>query len=435
MRSGIIYNIISGVLSLLKVFVKVGLIVCAVYFFAILAARPDREELQGNVPHDLIEKQKPAFYFSVLPCWYDAGMTSIKNSPVKEAGIALMSEGLQFVNWLSLSSLITKISSGSGNSAYAQLSYIRSKGEFLDKLNELQLQAKVDSIDQPDLNTIKNIVSDINGVSAVKWLPALTIFGSDNQFHADLTEVLEGGQQFNSLTLALKLTLILSLFSYLLAIFGGTTLALLYMKCSGKYANMLHGILQVMYIFPVFCIAILAVQFFTSSYYSPYLNWFPGPGSFLLLSSENSFVELLFQQSLYLILPSLIVAIPLSAGIALRWIAGMKGEILKPYIITLKSKGLEQGQINFTHILRNVSLPMVLYFGLLFPALISGILLVENIFAIGGIGRLSYQSVMNEDLSMLLVITAIVATFSILFNKLTRVVMNYIDPRIKTKLT
>lgn len=109
----------------------------------------------------------------------------------------------------------------------------------------------------------------------------------------------------------------------------------------------------------------------------------------------------------------------------------MREEMDKPYVITLKSKGISNHDINTVHVLKNVSLPMIVYFGMLFPSLMSGVLLIENVFSIGGIGRLTWQSVRYDDFMMLLVITALVAMINIFMSQLASKIMKYVDPRLK----
>lgn len=434
MRSGIIHNTFYFFAAIVKVLFKVCVIVLTVYFLATLTSISEEEEPRGNTRTDVLQTQQPAFYFSILPSWYDHRMTFYKKSEVKSAGISLMKQGLDYYDWMYVYQNIIQISDKPGQSSIASLMYLRDKDRLLKEVDNALQKQEIDSISRIQLSNIRSLISGKISNSILKWKPEIHFNGNQNRFHQEIKEVLSGGQKFNSLSLALKLSLILSLFSFLFSIIGGTSLALLYVNSGSFFRRILDLTFQLLYIFPVFCIAIFAVQFFTSSYYSPLLDWFPGPGSFLLLSSDNSFFELLFEQSKYLILPSIIVAVPLSAGIALRWISGMNVELEKPYIKTLESKGVDRKQIYLKHILKNASLPMILYFGLLFPALISGILLVENIFAIGGIGRLTYQSVMQDDLSMLLIITAIVAFFNIIFNKLGQYVMRSVDPRLQNKV-
>jgi ABC-type dipeptide/oligopeptide/nickel transport system permease component len=229
---------------------------------------------------------------------------------------------------------------------------------------------------------------------------------------------------------AFNLSFVLSLLAYLSTILFGTLLALWYMRMKSLGRRILMTYLNIIYVFPVFCLTVIAVQFFTSDYYSPWLNWFPGPGTFLMMSSVS--LGSVFSDSVgYFILPALLLSLPLSAGAAMRWITGMREEMDKPYVITLKSKGISNRDINTVHVLKNVSLPMIVYFGMLFPSLMSGVLLIENVFSIGGIGRLTWQSVRYDDFMMLLVITALVAMINIFMSQLASKIMKYVDPRLK----
>jgi len=72
---------------------------------------------------------------------------------------------------------------------------------------------------------------------------------------------------------------------------------------------------------------------------------------------------------------------------------------------------------------------MITYFAMLFPALMSGVLLIENVFSIGGMGRLIWQSVRHEDFIMLMVITALVALINAIMGGIGQMVKQMFDPR------
>ena len=95
------------------------------------------------------------------------------------------------------------------------------------------------------------------------------------------------------------------------------------------------------------------------------------------------------------------------------------------------ARGFSSKQILFGHILRIVALPMTIYAAMLLPALIAGTLIIENIFAIPGLGRLTFQSIQRQDIFTIIVITWIVALICLVSNFVAGILSPIIDPRLR----
>ncbi|MGN0143898.1 MAG: ABC transporter permease, partial [Clostridium sp.] len=107
-------------------------------------------------------------------------------------------------------------------------------------------------------------------------------------------------------------------------------------------------------------------------------------------------------------------------------------DVLKSdYIRTAKAKGLSRKKIIFKHALRNSLIPIVTYVGPLIASILTGSFIVEQIFAIPGLGNEFVQSVTNRDYSMLLGVTVFYCTMLITFNFIVDILYVVIDPRIK----
>ncbi len=429
MKAGFIRYCLKVLLSSFKILLKVSLTILSLYFLSIVVRKEEVPE-DATSSGVLFKSQLPAFYFSLTPSWYDARLSLIAPSQLKKTGIALMRDGMTYDDWMKWQDYVTRLSNIDGQGSNESLRYIDDLDVVKQRVSEL-ISSTNDGVKQLGAQMFQ-LVNKVRPLSFSDWFPVVHYWGKNNEFHQTMLYAFDG-ERLSVFRPALKLSAILSLFAFIFSLIGGTSIALIYMNCSGMWQKIINFKLQLFYVFPVFCLAILAVQFLTSSYYSPLLNLFPGPGAFLMLSSDSSFLSLLVNQSAYMILPAIIIAIPLSAGIALRWIGGMKSEMTNSYITTLRSKGLSEQKIYQIHILRNVAIPMVIYFAMLFPALMSGLVLIENIFAIGGIGRLTLQCVMNRDLSSLLLIVAFIVFISIVFNKIGIFFTGIIDPRLKER--
>lgn len=104
--------------------------------------------------------------------------------------------------------------------------------------------------------------------------------------------------------------------------------------------------------------------------------------------------------------------------------------ISQDYIRTARAKGLSEFKVIFKHALRNALIPILTLFSNFLPALLGGSVLVEYIFGIHGMGRLSWESIEQKDyptLMALIYIDAIIVLLSIL---LTDILYVLVDPRI-----
>lgn len=101
------------------------------------------------------------------------------------------------------------------------------------------------------------------------------------------------------------------------------------------------------------------------------------------------------------------------------------------YIATAKSKGLSNRQIIFRHTIRNAILPVVTVLGPMAAAVLTGAFVVENIFAIPGLGRFFVISVQNLDYTMICGTTIFYGAFLVVATMLVDIIYGIIDPRIR----
>jgi oligopeptide transport system permease protein len=106
-------------------------------------------------------------------------------------------------------------------------------------------------------------------------------------------------------------------------------------------------------------------------------------------------------------------------------------EILQcEYILTARAKGLSRSRIFFRHVLKNSILSVVTYLGYLIASIFTGSFVVENIFAIPGLGRYFVTSILNRDYTLILGLTVFYAVFLMAMNLLVDIFYLIIDPRI-----
>ncbi|WP_153731904.1 ABC transporter permease [Sporosarcina obsidiansis] len=131
------------------------------------------------------------------------------------------------------------------------------------------------------------------------------------------------------------------------------------------------------------------------------------------------------------VLPSIALAVTPLAIIA-RFMRSSMLEVLKQdYIMTANSKGLSKYKIVWSHGIRNAILPVVSFIGPLFASLITGTFVIEQIFAIPGIGRYFVESVFNRDYPVIMGTTIFFSAVLVFVLFIIDMSYRLIDPRIK----
>jgi len=108
----------------------------------------------------------------------------------------------------------------------------------------------------------------------------------------------------------------------------------------------------------------------------------------------------------------------------------MLDALSQDYIRTARAKGVPQGKVIFVHALRNALIPVVTYLGPEVAYIITGSMVVENIFTIGGLGGAFVSSIINRDYTMIMAVTMFLAILMVFANLLTDIAYKAIDPRI-----
>ena len=101
------------------------------------------------------------------------------------------------------------------------------------------------------------------------------------------------------------------------------------------------------------------------------------------------------------------------------------------YIRTARAKGLSWYAVVVKHVVKNAILPVVTYLGPLVAGILTGSFVVENIFAIPGLGRYYVTSIYNRDYTTIMGVTIFYSAFLVLLNFLVDIAYGWIDPRIK----
>lgn len=123
----------------------------------------------------------------------------------------------------------------------------------------------------------------------------------------------------------------------------------------------------------------------------------------------------------------------IGVGGAARYVRGAMLETLaQPFITTARAKGLAPVQVVGRHALRNALVPVVTLLGLSLPALFSGAVFVEAVFAWPGVGRVLVEAVQGRDYPVVMAATAVSAVLVVVGNLLADVLAAWLDPRVRT---
>ncbi|MFZ6693278.1 ABC transporter permease [Undibacterium sp. SXout20W] len=144
----------------------------------------------------------------------------------------------------------------------------------------------------------------------------------------------------------------------------------------------------------------------------------------------NSFVENLFKYSALPILIGLAVSVAPSLRLFRTFVLD---EVNQDYVRTARAKGVSEHRIKWVHVLRNAAIPIITYVMSNLPALLIGAFLIERFFSIPGIGREVILAVERSDFPVIKAITVYVAAATMIFNLLTDLLYQAVDPRVQLK--
>jgi len=158
------------------------------------------------------------------------------------------------------------------------------------------------------------------------------------------------------------------------------------------------------------------VGFFIQYVFAVKLKWFPVAQ---------------YETQMHTVLPTFALGLGMLAVIAKYTRTSMLEVISSDYVKTADSKGLSKPRIIFVHQLRNALMPVITLLGPMVAAVITGTFVVENVFAIPGLGRHYVTSVQNLDYTLIVGLTIFFAVILVVMNLIVDIVYALIDPRIK----
>ena len=131
-----------------------------------------------------------------------------------------------------------------------------------------------------------------------------------------------------------------------------------------------------------------------------------------------------------MILPTISLSLYPMAYITRLERSSMLDVLGQDYIRTARAKGVKSFKVIFKHALKNALGPVVTYAGPMLAYILTGSMVVENIFSVPGLGRLFVNSMLRTDYMMIMGVTIVLATMIVTMNFLADVVYKLLDPRI-----
>jgi peptide/nickel transport system permease protein len=210
----------------------------------------------------------------------------------------------------------------------------------------------------------------------------------------------------------------------LAALFISTLLGLVFgIICSIKQNTWIDYLFSVFGIvgisIPEFFIGILAILVFAIK-----LQWFPAQG--------RTDIGLNALQSLkYLILPALSLGMVLTAALTRYTRNSMLDVLNKDYVKTARAKGLPEWKVYFKHAFRNSLMPVSVLICFRLPMIISGSIVIEQVFGYAGIGARLLHAMNANDYQLVLVIIFLLSIVSLLASMLIDILTSMLDPRVR----
>lgn len=223
----------------------------------------------------------------------------------------------------------------------------------------------------------------------------------------------------------LPVTLLLMTTSLAFAFSAGTLLGILAARRVNRWPDTLISTLGlVFYATPSFWLGLMGIVLFAIR-----LGWLPA-GGFEEIGAGLTGLARARDVAAHLVLPT----VTLSLIFLATYLRVMRASVLEvlslDFVRTARAKGVRERRVLVRHALRNALLPMVTLVGLQAGTVLGGSVVVESVFALPGLGRLAYESVVQRDLNTLLGIVFVSALLVIVVNFLVDLLYGILDPRI-----
>ncbi len=250
-------------------------------------------------------------------------------------------------------------------------------------------------------------------VQYASWLGDITTGDLGNSYITDQPVI---NIMRERLPITLELAAVAIIFAVVLAIPLGVLSAYKQGRAPDKFIS---AGLQIGLSIPNFVVGVFVIWLFAER-----LGWFPATGWTRLTDSVTGNIR-------GVILPAFSLALIDLAVFSRLVRSDMISTLEENYVLSAKAKGMSDGYILFRHALRPSSLSLVTIVALNLGGLIGGTVVIEQLFAMGGIGRQLIDSILRRDYIVIQGITVFIATVYVVLNTMVDFVYLAIDPRIR----
>lgn len=162
--------------------------------------------------------------------------------------------------------------------------------------------------------------------------------------------------------------------------------------------------------FPQFFVALFLIQFFSFQ-----LGWFPATGT---------------EGPASLVMPVVTISVLTSSVLAQVLIKSFDETLSQPYIVTARAKGLSRSAVHLRHAFRNAALPAMTILGVIVGLTVTSSIVTETVFTREGVGKLAQESVLSQDVPVVLAVVTVAASIFVLVNLVVDLLYPLLDPRI-----
>ena len=208
------------------------------------------------------------------------------------------------------------------------------------------------------------------------------------------------------------------LLAFLLGLSGGIVAAL---KRYTKFDSIIMLVAVVGISIPVFWLGLVAMMLLTVKW-----HLLPSAGMFSL-GVPFSVIDHLR----HLLMPALVLSLLFVASWSRYMRASLSDVLRMNYIDVARAKGASRGSVVFKHAVRNAAIPVLTVIALNLPALFTGSVITETIFAWPGMGRLFYDGLLRQDYTRLMGIIFIASALIAVLNLIADTIHGLLDPRIR----
>jgi len=416
----------------------------------------NRERVYNETAH-FLGLDKPPFYFSISSVAYPDTLYRIVQKDRRETLQKLIA---QYGNWKRISAYYQQIQRMElllynlpDSIEFQDVSIVRSNVKDLyNQYKDNQINSDFVKIKQSldkDLNlalfaenafnALYDSYQDIKNFATPNrlFMPDFKWYGFDNQYHnwsskfirGDFgTAYTDGRPVSDKINDAIYWTLIMNgiaiLLAYLLSIPLGVFSAVRKDTFWDRFATVA---LFMLYSLPVFWIATLLLVFFTTPEYG--MDFFPslGVGD---LPSTAPFWDRFAERAAHLTLPIFCLTYGSLAFISRQMRGGMLDVLQQDYIRTARAKGLGSRAIIWKHAFRNALFPIITLFAAVFPAALAGSVVIEVIYNIPGMGKLTIDAINTRDWPVVYTVLMLSAILTMIGILIADILYALLDPRV-----